>query len=208
VLIDADGHLKLTDFGLAKDLTRLRITSTFCGTADYMAPETVEKLAYGFPVDWWGLGVLTYTLLFGHPPFHDENRANLYRNISLKEPVFPDNAEPPVIDFIKQLLTKNPKNRPNFEGIKEHPFWEELDWDDVLEKRITPDYIPQIDDVTSPVHFDTQFTNEPAIDSLASPLIGDRSVFADFSFVFGENEGQKAMEFRMATRAFQPVPPM
>jgi serine/threonine protein kinase len=208
VLIDTDGHAKLTDFGLAKDLTRLRCTSTFCGTADYMAPETVEKQTYGFPVDWWGLGVLTYTLLFGYAPFHHENRANLYRNISVKDPVFPESAAPPVMDFIKQLLTKNPKHRPTFEGIEHHQFWGGISFDDVREKRIPAEYIPQIDDAASPSHFDSKFTDEPAIDSLATPAIGDRTVFADFTFVFGENEGQKAMEYRMATRMFQPVPPI
>jgi serine/threonine protein kinase len=187
ILINTDGHLKLTDFGLAKDLSRLRVTSSFCGTADYMAPEMVEKQEYSFSVDWWGIGILTFNLLYGNPPFHDDNKAKLYANISLREPVFPDGTEPDVIDFVKKLLAKNPKHRANFQSLKEHSFWNGLNFDDVLAKRVRPEYIPMLADRQSTENFESIFTNETAVDSIATPALGDEHVFANFSFVVDRN---------------------
>ena len=65
VLLDADGHLRLTDFGLAKGNMRSgNATTTICGTDLYMAPEMLKGSGYGKAVDWWSLGALTYVLIF------------------------------------------------------------------------------------------------------------------------------------------------
>lgn len=189
ILINTDGHLKLTDFGLAKDIGN-ETTRTFCGTADFLAPEIIEKHAYSFTVDWWALGILTYELLFGRCPFYDENRTKMFSKISLSEPVFPPNADPNVVDFIKKLLTKSPQTRPTFEDLIDHPFWEGLKMDDVMAKSITPVYIPEITDPSKPIYFDEEFTNENAIDSIATPAVGDKNVFRNFSFVENNNDSE------------------
>ena len=183
ILIGTDGHLKLTDFGLAKDISKLGTTHTFCGTAEFMAPEMVEKKPYSFTVDWWSLGVLTYELLFGRNPFYDENRSKMFTKISVAPPVFPPSTDPNVVDFVTSLLKKNPAERANFEKLQGHPFWGDLTFEDVLEKKITPDYIPEVRDPRCPDNFDTEFTNEQAVDSIATPPLGDKSVFQNFSFM-------------------------
>ena len=68
VLIDEEGHIKLTDFGLASKFTTC-LRKTFCGTDEYMAPEIWKRDCYDFMIDWWALGILMYDLVSGHPPF-------------------------------------------------------------------------------------------------------------------------------------------
>ena len=183
ILIAPDGHLKLTDFGLSKDISKTKCTSTFCGTAEFMPPEIVEKKFYTFSVDWWELGVLTYEMLFGRNPFHDANRTKMFTKICTRDPVFPGNVDPNVKDFIMKLLTKNPAERGSLRKLRDHPFWNGLNFDDVLAKRVTPEYIPSINDPRDADNFDTEFTNEQAVDSIATPPLGDKNVFTNFSFM-------------------------
>ncbi len=103
VLLDADGHCKLVDFGMCKEnVTSSRKTSTFCGTPDYIAPEILKELDYGPSVDWfvvkncwvcltakaqviiycrWSLGVLLYEMMLGQPPFQSDNEDDLFKAI-------------------------------------------------------------------------------------------------------------------------------
>ncbi|KAA0194032.1 Ribosomal protein S6 kinase beta-1 [Fasciolopsis buskii] len=75
VLLDIEGHVKLTDFGLSKErVDRDHLTHTFCGTIEYMAPEILLRQGHGRAVDWWSLGTLMYDMLSGAPPFTGEDR--------------------------------------------------------------------------------------------------------------------------------------
>jgi serine/threonine protein kinase len=89
ILLDARGHIKLTDFGLSKELRRGAQTETFCGTCDYIAPEIVRRESYSYGVDWWACGILLYELACGETPFMHENRARLFRNIVENAVAFP-----------------------------------------------------------------------------------------------------------------------
>lgn len=78
ILIDTDGYLKLSDFGLAK---RALESNTFCGTPEYIAPEILAGVGYTTTADWWALGILTYEMLTGVPPFYDKDRNVMFHNI-------------------------------------------------------------------------------------------------------------------------------
>ena len=71
ILIDSEGHIRLTDFGLSKgglDMSDGR-TESFCGTTEYLAPEIINSKTYGYSVDWYSLGLVIYEMLSGHNPF-------------------------------------------------------------------------------------------------------------------------------------------
>ena len=184
ILIGKDGHLKLTDFGLSKDISLQGMTKTFCGTAEYMSPEIVNQKLYSYGVDWWALGILTYALLFGKTPFFDENRAQMFQNITSKDPEFPSGTSKTTKKFISGLLNRNPSSRLKYNDIINHPFFESLNFDDVLKKKYKPIYIPEIKDPHNPQNFDAEFTNEDAVDSIATPnIISEHNNFNGFSFV-------------------------
>ena len=177
ILINSDGHLKLADFGLSKIIQENHITSTFCGTAEYVAPEIIKRSPYSFPIDWWSLGIFTYELLYGDVPFPSSNRATLFDKIINSEPDFPDYADPVHIDFILQLLQKDPQKRATFESLKEHPFWEGLNLEDVKQLKTKPIYIPS--SVTEE-NFDSEFTTEAPLDS--TNAVPTDQEFKGFSF--------------------------
>ena len=77
ILIDAEGHLKLVDFGFAKRIDG-RETYTLCGTPEYLAPEVIRNTGHGTAVDWWAFGILVYEFLVGQPPFWDQNPMKIY----------------------------------------------------------------------------------------------------------------------------------
>ena len=183
VLFDADGHIKLTDFGLSKELNGTTGATTFCGTPDYLAPEVVLQQEYGTKIDEWALGILTYEMIFGRTPFYNENKSILFQDIVESEPFYPEDADERIVDFMKRLLEKDPKKRATFEEIKSHPFFEGVDWDAVLGREYMPSYIPQIKDRFSTQNFDPEFTNEIAVDSFVTPGMTDFGNIAGFSFV-------------------------
>lgn len=146
VLLCQDGHVKLTDFGLSKIMVEkgnFQQTSTFCGTNEYLSPEMISDKPYGFEIDWWTLGIFTYEFLFSETPFYDKNLKKLYNNILTKEPKFPKETPSSVKNFIRRLLNKDPSKRPGFEEIKNDPFFDNINWDDVYNKRLKPPYIPR-----------------------------------------------------------------
>ena len=77
VLLRDDGHVCITDFGLAKEIGDLESARTLCGTSEYMAPEMLTRNGYGKGVDWWSLGALCYEMLSGKPPFTAKTQKDL-----------------------------------------------------------------------------------------------------------------------------------
>jgi serine/threonine protein kinase len=183
ILLDAAGHVKLTDFGLAKDLgAPNQKTSTFCGTTEYLAPEMVQRLPYGIEADWWATGILLHELVFGESPFACDNRAKLLRNIVEKELVFPQRVDPGVKQYIELVLVKDPRRRAKFAQLKNALLFKDINWDDVANRRIRPSFQIANSSQAHLDNFDEQFTCEHAIDSLVVPVIDVNARLPGFSF--------------------------
>jgi serum/glucocorticoid-regulated kinase 2 len=72
VLMDCDGYVSLTDYGLGKFLKKGQTTNSFCGTPEYLSPEVIIGTGHDTTNDWWTLGILTYEMIFGIPPFYSK----------------------------------------------------------------------------------------------------------------------------------------
>ena len=104
ILLDSLGYAKLTDFGLSKFLRKDEKTHTVCGTIFYIAPEIISNKGYSYEADWWSLGILTYELLFGFPPFYSKNHRVLMKVIKEGNLVFHEKY--PISDEAKDFISK------------------------------------------------------------------------------------------------------
>ncbi|XP_017966167.1 cAMP-dependent protein kinase catalytic subunit 3, partial [Drosophila navojoa] len=139
LLINRDGHIKITDFGFAKKL-RDR-TWTLCGTPEYIAPEIIQSKGHNKAVDWWALGVLIYEMLVGYPPFYDEQPFGIYEKILSGKIEWERHMDPIAKDLIKKLLvndrTKRLGNMKNgADDVKRHRWFKNINWNDVYNKKL------------------------------------------------------------------------
>uniref|UniRef100_A0A8C7D5C7 Protein kinase C n=1 Tax=Oncorhynchus kisutch TaxID=8019 RepID=A0A8C7D5C7_ONCKI len=175
VLLDHEGHIKLTDYGMCKEGIRPGdTTSTFCGTPNYIGPEILRGEDYGFSVDWWALGVLMFEMMAGRSPFDiitdnpDMNTEEYLFQVILEKTIrIPRSLSVKAASVLKGFLNKDPKERlgcqvqTGFADIKSHTFFRSIDWDQLEKKQMAPPFKPQITDDYGLENFDTQFTNEP-----------------------------------------------
>ncbi|GLI75682.1 cAMP-dependent protein kinase catalytic subunit [Penicillium ochrochloron] len=148
LLLDRHGHLKITDFGFAKDVPD--ITWTLCGTPDYLAPEVVSSKGYNKSVDWWSLGILIFEMLCGFTPFWDSGSpVKIYENILRGKVKYPPYLHDDAVDLLSQLITADlTKRLGNLHGgpedVKNHAWFAEVTWDRLARKDIDAPYIPPI----------------------------------------------------------------
>uniref|UniRef100_A0AC34F6B6 Non-specific serine/threonine protein kinase n=1 Tax=Panagrolaimus sp. ES5 TaxID=591445 RepID=A0AC34F6B6_9BILA len=185
ILLDKNGHVKLTDFGLCKDEMFAGKTYTYCGTVEYMSPEIITKKGHNQATDFWGLGILMFDMLVGNTPYTAENRQETIDKILKSRLKFPKHIGSKAQDLIKKLLRRTVSQRIGFKNgakeVKEHGFFENLNWDDVFNKRLQPPFQPV--KVNSTGLFDPQFTALPPIDTPSSSLSQDSDPFEDFNYV-------------------------
>jgi len=150
LLLDAEGHIKLVDFGFAKRLGD-RETYTLCGTPEYLAPEVIQSKGHGTAVDWWALGILIYEFLAGYPPFWNSNPIEIYKQIVSKPVHFPTDPSfsPEAKDIVRQFCTVDRSKRlGNISGraqrVKDHPFFRGVQWEDVYYRKYRGPIIPPI----------------------------------------------------------------
>jgi serum/glucocorticoid-regulated kinase 2 len=90
ILANFLGYLLVADFGLAKFVKDGELANSFCGTAEYLAPEMLIGNGHDYTVDWWALGVLIYEMIVGIPPFFHRNKHRMYFLIKESDVNFPD----------------------------------------------------------------------------------------------------------------------
>ena len=120
LLLDAEGNLKVSDFGLSALPEQLKngLLHTACGTPAYTAPEILGRIGYdGSKADAWSCGVILYVLLAGHLPFDDSNIPAMCKRITRRDYQFPEWISKPARYLIYQLLDPNPKTRIRLENV-------------------------------------------------------------------------------------------
>mmetsp|Transcript_3291 Transcript_3291/g.6805 ORF Transcript_3291/g.6805 Transcript_3291/m.6805 type:complete len:488 (+) Transcript_3291:1258-2721(+) len=139
ILLDRFGNIRLADFGLAKEnVNPLNPAMSFCGSPAYLAPELLTKRGSDKSADMYGLGAMMYEMLTGFPPFFSENIQELFRNIKRGNLQFTKAVKPDAQDVIRKLMNQDPSKRPTPSMLKKHPFFRDLDWDQVYLKQIRP----------------------------------------------------------------------
>ena len=184
VLLDAQGHIRITDFGLAKTTKKAgggakegeAPCKTICGTDEYMAPEMIKGARYGKSVDWWAFGCLVFEMSTGNAPFRDKSRKKLHEKILHRKPVFPTYLSGNTVSFLKMLLQRNPEQRLGsqkstmFEvkgvtALKNHRFFDGTDWHKVYTKQRDAPHVPTVQGELDTSNFDESFTQSSVIDS-------------------------------------------
>jgi len=158
VLIAKDGHIKLCDFGFAKIVNEGR-SWTLCGTCEYLAPEMILGTGHDKSVDWWALGVFLYELLAGYPPFHGKTDLETYDQILDGIYTFPNFFSYDARDIIVKLLEPSKSLRlgnqiGGLDDIRQHPFFQTIDWERLYRKEIEPPAVPTLDGEGDHSHFD------------------------------------------------------
>uniref|UniRef100_A0A8C5X1G5 Calcium/calmodulin dependent protein kinase IG n=1 Tax=Malurus cyaneus samueli TaxID=2593467 RepID=A0A8C5X1G5_9PASS len=141
---EENSKIMITDFGLSK-MEQNGIMSTACGTPGYVAPEVLAQKPYSKAVDCWSIGVITYILLCGYPPFYEETESKLFEKIKegyyeFESPFWDDISES-AKDFIRHLLEKNPSVRFTCEEALRHPW---INGNTALHRDIYPSVSAQI----------------------------------------------------------------
>ena len=190
ILLDANGHIKLTDFGLSKLLNSSKQKAfTICGTIQYIAPEVFINKGYDKMVDWWSLGCLIYEMFVGKLAFNIKNNTNLSLDLYNKKLKFPRHMDEDAQDLINKLLVVDPKKRLGYgangsDKIKKHPFFEGINWDEVWNKQIIPPFKPELTDEMDLKYFDTQFTDEPIESFTRNPRSREASYeYKNFTYI-------------------------
>ena len=192
-LLDARGHLLLTDFGLSKVAADDATCRSILGTVEYMAPEVVRGSAYGTAVDWWSLGALGCDLLTGRPPFGGGNHAAIQRRILRDKPNFPHFLTPDARDLLTRLLRKEPGKRlgahmpKDLTAIKGHRFFRSVDWRKLEKREVEPPIRPRFTDPSCAGNFAAEFTGLPLSPVLDGTYDGESEAegnpFGGFSYV-------------------------
>ena len=169
ILINKNGYIKITDFELVKKIEDR--TYTLCGTPGYMAPEIILNTGYGMGVDWWAVGILLYEMICGVDPFDDDSPMKIYENILEGKIKFSSDFDDKSKSLIKHLLERDVSKRYGnlkygVEDIKNHEFFNNLNWDKLLNQEIPAEFIPIIKDNNILKYYDFYPDNDEKVESV------------------------------------------
>ncbi|XP_004640533.1 serine/threonine-protein kinase N3 isoform X2 [Octodon degus] len=193
LLLDAQGFLKIADFGLCKEGIGFGDrTSTFCGTPEFLAPEVLTQATYTWAVDWWGLGVLLYEMLVGECPFPGDTEEEVFDCIVNTDAPYPHFLSVQALELIQKLLQKCPEQRlgagqQDAEEIKVQPFFRTTDWQALLARAVQPPFVPLLCGPSDLRYFEGEFTGLPPALTPPGPhstlSARQQAAFRDFDFV-------------------------
>uniref|UniRef100_A0A8C5UEW8 cGMP-dependent protein kinase n=1 Tax=Malurus cyaneus samueli TaxID=2593467 RepID=A0A8C5UEW8_9PASS len=162
LILDAEGYIKLVDFGFAKKIGSGQKTWTFCGTPEYVAPEVILSKGHDFSVDFWSLGILVYELLTGSPPFSGADQMMTYNLIlkGIEKLDFPKIITRRPEDLIRKLCRQNPTERlgnlrNGINDIKKHRWLSGFNWDSLKVRKLTSPLKRELSGPTDYSYFDS-----------------------------------------------------
>lgn len=148
LMINRQGYVKLIDMGLVKKVDVNERTYSFTGTAEYLAPEIIEKGGYNKEVDYWAFGILIYEMLAGKTPFRrqEQNRIKLYNCIlnGIDKVTFPIQFSKVAQKLVRKLCQKNPDERLANIDIRKHKWFKEINWENLKQHKIKAPFIPTL----------------------------------------------------------------
>ena len=173
ILIDADGYIKLCDFGASIRLHGTEKDQNFAGSPEYASPEIINFKGHTVMSDWWSFGILIYEMLYGKTPFFSMDKDRMYDlittggisyptylNLEDNEESLEYNVSEEAKDLINKLLEKDPGARLGREGleeIKNHPFFYYVNFDEIQKKRIKALFKPDINSEDLTNNFDEEY---------------------------------------------------
>ncbi|KAK8759598.1 hypothetical protein V5799_002769, partial [Amblyomma americanum] len=192
LLLDAEGYVKLADFGLCKEgMGYGDRTGTFCGTPEFLAPEVLTETSYTRAVDWWGLGVLVFEMLVGESPFPGDDEEEVFDSIVHDEVRYPRFLSIEAVAIMRRLLRKNPERRlgtseKDAEDVKKQAFFRNINWEHLLVKKLKPPFVPTVKSPEDVSNFDDEFTCEqPVLTAPKDPrplTQEEQAHFKDFTY--------------------------
>ncbi|XP_058214780.1 serine/threonine-protein kinase AtPK2/AtPK19-like isoform X2 [Rhododendron vialii] len=188
VLLDADGHAMLTDFGMAKQFDEKTRSNSLCGTVEYMSPEIVLGKGHNKAADWWSIGILLFEMLTGKPPFTCGNREKIQQKIVKEKIKLPSFLTSDAHSLLKGLLQKEPSKRlgsgpMGSEEVKRHKWFQPINWKKLEAREIHPSFRPQVAGKHCVANFDTLWTDMPLQDSPVSSPKANSNHFQGFTYV-------------------------
>lgn len=155
ILLDDHGHVRISDLGLAVEITESDMVRGRVGTVGYMAPEVIDNEKYTFSPDWFSFGCLLYEMIEGQAPFRARKekvkREEVDRRVKEDQerysPKFSEDAK----SLCQQLLKKSPRNRLGCKcgrhgarEVKLHSFFQCLNWKRVEAGMWEPPFVPDV----------------------------------------------------------------
>lgn len=191
ILLTTRGHIKIGDYGLCKEnMWHRSTTSTFCGTPEFMAPEIIAGKQYDRSVDWWAFGVLMFQMLLCQSPFKGDDEDDVFNAIEHDDVRYPISMPRQTVLVLQALLTKDPEQRLGSSNrdaleIMEHQYFQDVNFDDVLNLRVQPPYLPEVTSEHDYSNFDQEFTSEtPRLTPVETVLTSEmQEQFRGFSHI-------------------------